>query len=63
MQVQLAVSLSGVQLEHNKALESCIMAAAASPVLASAAFYAVKQWNYLPYLLNGEAVEVETQYK
>jgi protein TonB len=31
------------------------------PILADAAVEAVKQWKYRPYLLNGEAVEVETQ--
>ena len=31
------------------------------PALAQAAIDAVKQWKYKPYLLNGEAVEVETQ--
>jgi len=31
------------------------------PMLAPAAIDAVKQWKYQPYLLNGEAVEVETQ--
>jgi protein TonB len=30
------------------------------PMLAPAAIEAVKQWKYQPYLLNGEAVEVET---
>ena len=30
------------------------------PMLAPAAVEAVKQWKYKPYLLNGEAVEVET---
>jgi protein TonB len=30
------------------------------PMLAPAAVEAVKQWRYRPYLLNGEAVEVET---
>ena len=30
------------------------------PMLAPAAIEAVKQWKYRPYLLNGEAVEVET---
>jgi periplasmic protein TonB len=31
------------------------------PMLAPAAIEAVKQWRYKPYLLNGEAVPVETQ--
>ena len=31
------------------------------PLLAPAAIEAVKQWKYLPYLLNGEPIEVETQ--
>jgi len=31
------------------------------PLLAPAAIDAVKQWEYRPYLLNGEPVEVETQ--
>jgi TonB family protein len=31
------------------------------PMLAPAALDAVKQWKYRPYLLNGKAVEVETQ--
>ena len=31
------------------------------PMLAPAAIEAVKQWKYRPYLLNGEAVVVETQ--
>lgn len=30
------------------------------PVLAPAAIEAVRQWKYRPYLLNGEAVEIET---
>jgi len=30
------------------------------PLLIPAAINAVKQWHYRPYLLNGEAVEVET---
>ena len=30
------------------------------PMLAPAAIEAVKQWKYKPYLLNGEAVDVET---
>ena len=31
------------------------------PLLARAALNAVRQWKYRPYLLDGEAVEVETQ--
>jgi protein TonB len=31
------------------------------PMLAPAAIQAVSQWRYRPYILNGEAVEVETQ--
>jgi protein TonB len=31
-----------------------------SPMLAAAAIDAVRQWRYKPYLLNGNAVEVET---
>src|SRR5476649_1634925 len=33
------------------------------PILAQAATEAVRQWKYKPYLLNGEAVEVETTVK
>ena len=31
------------------------------PILARAAVDAVKQWKYKPYLLNGQAVEIDTQ--
>src|SRR5207302_2037773 len=31
------------------------------PLLVRAAIEAVRQWRYRPYVLNGEAVEVETQ--
>jgi protein TonB len=31
-----------------------------APMLASAALVAVRQWRYKPYLLNDQAVEVET---
>jgi protein TonB len=30
------------------------------PLLAAAALEAVRQWRYQPYILNGDAVEVET---
>lgn len=33
------------------------------PLLAPAAIEAVKKWKYKPFLLNGEAVTVETQVK
>jgi protein TonB len=33
------------------------------PLLAPAAIDAVKQWKYRPFLLNGDAVSVETQVK
>lgn len=35
--------------------------ASGHPMLVPAALEAVKQWRYHPYILNGEAVEVETQ--
>jgi protein TonB len=31
------------------------------PLLVPAAIEAVNQWRYRPYILNGEAIEVETQ--
>lgn len=31
------------------------------PMLVPAAIDAVSQWRYRPYILNGEAIEVETQ--
>ena len=31
------------------------------PMLSPAAIAAVSQWRYRPYILNGEAIEVETQ--
>jgi periplasmic protein TonB len=31
------------------------------PMLAPAAIQAVSQWRYRPYILNGDAIEVETQ--
>jgi periplasmic protein TonB len=34
---------------------------AGHPMLVSAAVEAVRQWRYRPYILNGEAIEVETQ--
>jgi protein TonB len=37
-----------------------LQALSGPPLLIPAAINAVKQWHYRPYLLNGEAVEVET---
>jgi protein TonB len=34
-----------------------------SPLLASSAIKAVKQWKYKPYLLNGQPAEMDTQVK
>ena len=31
------------------------------PMLVPAALQAVRQWRYRPYILNGEAIEVDTQ--
>ena len=39
---------------------SNLLLVSGDPMLAPAAIEAVKQWKYRPYLLNGEAVEVET---
>jgi hypothetical protein len=47
----------------HRALESCIMAATASPVLASAAIDAVKQWKCHPYTKDGKVVEVSTMLR
>lgn len=38
-----------------------IMLISGHPMLAPAAINAVKQWEYKPYLVNGQPVEVETQ--
>lgn len=34
-----------------------------SPLLASSAIRAVKQWKYKPYLINGQPAEIDTQVK
>jgi protein TonB len=41
-------------MEHVQALSG-------HPMLIPAAVDAVSQWRYKPYILNGEAIEVETQ--
>ena len=38
-----------------------LQAVSGPPALVSAAMSAVRQWRYRPYVLNGEAVEVDTQ--
>ncbi len=40
-----------------------LRAVSGHPILIQAAMDAVKQWKYKPYILNGEAVEVETQIR
>ena len=51
--LQAVISKQGV-IENLKVL-------AGHPMLAPAAIEAVRQWRYRPYVLNNEAVEVETQ--
>ena len=38
-----------------------VTAVSGHPMLVPAAVQAVSQWRYRPYILNGEAIEVETQ--
>ena len=38
-----------------------VNAVSGHPMLVPAAVQAVSQWRYRPYILNGEAIEVETQ--
>jgi protein TonB len=38
-----------------------VTAVSGHPMLVQAAVQAVSQWRYRPYILNGEAIEVETQ--
>jgi protein TonB len=47
------ISKAGV-IEHLQVLSG-------HPMLVKAAFEAVEQWRYRPYVLNGEVIEVETQ--
>jgi protein TonB len=51
--LQAIISKQGM-IEHLQALSG-------PPMLVPAALEAVRQWRYRPYVLNGEAVEVETQ--
>jgi protein TonB len=57
--IQGAVVLQAV-ISKDGAIEN-LRLISGHPMLAPAAIEAVKQWRYKPYLLNGEAVEVETQ--
>jgi protein TonB len=50
--LQATISKGGV-IENLRAVQG-------HPILIQAAMDAVKQWKYKPYILNGEAVEVET---
>jgi protein TonB len=59
MRVQGAVVLQAIiskegRIEHLQAIRGHFL-------LVQAALDAVRQWRYRPYVLNGEAVEVETQ--
>jgi protein TonB len=40
---------------------SSVKVTSGDPILAKAAIEAVKQWKYKPYLLDGDAVEIQTQ--
>ena len=51
--VAAIISRAGV-MEHVQAISG-------HPMLIPAAVEAVSQWRYKPYILNGEAIEVETQ--
>jgi TonB family protein len=49
-----------VEINKSGSVES-MQVVSGHPMLAPAAVEAVKQWEYKPYLLNGEAVDVETR--
>ncbi|MBZ5599421.1 MAG: energy transducer TonB [Acidobacteriia bacterium] len=57
--IQGAVVLSAV-ISRDGTIEN-LQVLSGHPMLVRAAMEAVRQWRYRPYLLNGEAVEVETQ--
>jgi protein TonB len=57
--IQGAVVLKAV-ISRNGTIEN-LQVLSGHPMLVRAAVDAVRQWRYRPYLLNGEAVEVETQ--
>jgi len=56
--IQGAVELRAI-IGKTGAIENLVVVRG-HPMLAPAAVEAVKQWRYRPYLLNGEAIEVET---
>jgi protein TonB len=56
--IQGAVRLHAI-ISKNGVIES-LSVISGHPLLTGAALDAVRQWRYRPYLLNGEAVEVET---
>jgi periplasmic protein TonB len=56
--VQGAVQLKAIISKNGDITELEVVSG--HPILIPAALEAVKQWRYRPYLLNGEAVEVET---
>jgi protein TonB len=56
--VQGVVQLKAIISKNGDITE--LEALSGHPILVPAAMDAVKQWHYRPYLLNGEAVEVET---
>jgi protein TonB len=56
--VQGAVQLKAIISKTGDVTELEVLSG--HPILVPAALNAVKQWRYRPYLLNGEAVEVET---
>jgi protein TonB len=56
--VQGEVKLHAI-IARNGTIES-LNAVSGHPLLIRAAMDAVGQWRYRPYILNGEAVEVET---
>ena len=57
--IQGQVVLSAV-IGKNGAIEN-LRVLSGHPMLVGAAVDAVRQWRYRPYILNGDAIEVETQ--
>ncbi len=57
--IQGTVVLHGLISKEGDIIE--LTAVSGDPLLVKSAIKAVKQWKYKPYLLNGRAVEVDTQ--